>query len=83
MSLWVAAVICRQINMDMEIALFLGLFCQIEKEHIQALINSLMDTSRCQFSTKFIISVVFLLTSSVATVAICCLELKAVWISYR
>ena len=26
MSLWVAAVICRQINMDMEIALFLGLF---------------------------------------------------------
>jgi len=27
--------------------------------------------------------VVFLLTSSVATVAICCLELKAVWISYR
>ena len=28
-------------------------------------------------------SVVFLLTSSVATVAICCLELKAVWISYR
>ena len=30
-----------------------------------------------------IILVVFLLTSSVATVAICCLELKAVWISYR
>eukprot|EP00092_Neocalanus_flemingeri_P034906 GFUD01037981.1.p1 GENE.GFUD01037981.1~~GFUD01037981.1.p1 ORF type:complete len:150 (+),score=7.61 GFUD01037981.1:224-673(+) len=27
--------------------------------------------------------VVFLLTSSVATVAICCLELKAVWVSYR
>ena len=29
------------------------------------------------------ILVVFLLTSSVATLAICCLELKAVWISYR
>merc|ERR1711953_79570 len=27
--------------------------------------------------------VIFLLTSSVATVAICCLELKAVWISYK
>ena len=26
---------------------------------------------------------IFLLTSSVATVAICCLELKAVWISYK
>jgi len=27
--------------------------------------------------------VIFLLASSVATIAICCLELKAVWVSYR
>ena len=55
--------------MDMEIAVFLGSY----------IVHSKTKLSK----PKPVISVVFLLTSSVATVAICCLELKAVWISYR
>ena len=73
-------------RMDMEIAVFLGLYNSVLHNEISVLKMAMLNLIWLVRSLKgwdTIWSVVFLLTSSVATVAICCLELKAVWISYR
>ena len=68
--------------MDMEIAVFLG-----KTLFYLSLCDTIFELNvKCNLNftqTMKVFLVVFLLTSSVATVAICCLELKAVWISYR